>query len=323
MPTIKDVAGLSGFSVSAVSKYLKAPDSVREETGRRISEAIALLGYSPNPTARSLRTGKTGIVAVLIPEITNPVFAELFSNVYEGCLHVGMTPVLHAVTDAAQLKRILPAVSPYHADGLILCFLNGQDICEPIIRYAAGAPLIQIGFEIDTRISGSIMVDVAHGMKLLARHLLEGGCQDIAYLGEPGADIASGKKISGFLEGLSGKHNVRVMQGYRGLEGGFEGAGCLLEKGMPDAIVCETDILAIGCMKRLAQKRIAIPDRISVTGYDDIQIAGMYEPSLTTVRLPSRQISELAVGMLEGALRGRKQGSVPVTPELVVRGSTK
>jgi len=115
---------------------------------------------------------------------------------------------------------------------------------------------------------------------------------------------------------------VRVMQGYRGLEGGFEAAGQLLVSGMPDAIVCETDILAIGCVKRLAQERVVIPDTVSVTGYDDIQIAGMYEPSLTTVRLPLKQISDLAVNMLDAALQGRKQDPVTMIPELVVRNST-
>jgi len=322
MTTIKDVAKLSGFSPSAVSKYLINPDSVRDATRRSIESAINELGYTPSPVARSLRTGKTGIVAVLVPEITNPVFAELFSYIYEGCMGIGMTPVLHTIGGPDQLERVTAAVSPYHADGLIFCFLN-EDVIEPLTQCAGGSAIINIGFNTDKRVSGSIVVDVAEGMRQVAGYLLSKQYRDIAYLGEPGGDTASMKKIGGFLEGISGRSVVRILQGYRGLDMAHEATGLLLERGVPDAIVCETDILAIGCLKRLAQERITVPDTVSVIGFDDIQIAGMYEPPLTTVRLPLERISKLSVEMLDDTMKGRKQDPVEVTPELVLRRSTK
>jgi DNA-binding LacI/PurR family transcriptional regulator len=123
---------------------------------------------------------------------------------------------------------------------------------------------------------------------MVAEDLQHKGCRRIAYGGESSSDPAILQKFQGFMEGAAMRYGVQVYTGYRGTDSGYKIADLLLEDGgsLPQAIVCETDLLALGCMKRLIQAGVKIPEQVSVVGFDDIPMAAIYEPPLSRFLCP-------------------------------------
>jgi DNA-binding LacI/PurR family transcriptional regulator len=327
VPVIKDVAKLCGLSISVVSKYLKNPDSVREDTRRRVQAAIDEIGYVPSLYARSMRTGKTGTVGVLVSEITNPVVAELYMGIYKQCLDHELVPVLHMTADALEPKHALPTFSPKNMDGLILCMFSENKLLNLVNETVCPhLPVISIGFSELSGAAGNILLNLAAGMSMVAEDLLQKGCRKIVYVGESSTDPASMQKFQGFMGGAMMRYGIQVYAGYRGTESGYEIADLLLEDGgnLPQAIVCETDLLALGCMKRLIQAGVKIPDQVSVVGFDDIPMAAIYEPSLSTVSLPISCICR-EIGTLLDRLKedGKwKADTVTINTKYIPRSST-
>ena len=130
---IKDVAGRAGLSVSVVSKYLKAPSSVRSDTREKIERAIKELNYVPSTQARALRTGKTGLISIISPNITNPFFAELFSAIQSKALQLGYTAILQTIpavqkTDNSVVSLPFAVSSSSSVDGMLICFPDEEEI---------------------------------------------------------------------------------------------------------------------------------------------------------------------------------------------------
>jgi DNA-binding LacI/PurR family transcriptional regulator len=329
MAVIKDVAKLAGVSVAAVSKYLKTPENMREETRRQIEAAIQELNYRPSPVAQSLRTRKTGMVAVMMPAITNPFFAELFDALRRALLKKGYTALLQTANDVDELRIAMFSLSIRQVDGVVLCFLDDESLVAELAECSIGVvPLVAMSWHSIMEGCGVVLVDVRDGMRQAVTHLVETGRKRIAYIGGPESSHISREKISGYRAALEAAglqaDPTLVLHGGYSLESGYLAATQLLKgRHRPDAVAAENDMLAVGCIKRLAQEGIAIPADIAVTGFDDIPLSSMYEPPISTVRLPIEHIGVAAVDMLAVMIEGgAPSADSAIKPSLVVRRSS-
>ncbi len=331
MAVMKEVAKLAGVSVGTVSKYLNNHHTLKEETKRRVEEAIHTLQYKPNLLARSMRTGKTKTLAVIVPDIVNPFFAETFTSIKLSALQKGYTAILYTTDDSPEtMSQYLSGMSIHHVDGLILCFVNTRKVIDDFTGIHPETPMVFLGWDIgDTRYN-SVVIDVYEGIYASTRHLIQLGHRKIAYVGGPENDMISGDKFNGYMKAMA-------VSGYEAdpryifhnnytLQSGYNSARKLaMLPDMPTALVAENDILAIGCMKYFLQKKISIPEDIAIIGFDNIPLAAMYEPSLSTVALPITRMGEEAVKIMLSRIDkpALKNKQMILKTDLIVRNSTQ
>ena len=192
MAAIKDVAKLAGVSVAAVSKYLKTPNNMREDTRQRIAQAIEELNYRPNPFAQSLRTGKTNIIAIAIPELDNPYFNKMFKLLQEFCEERGYMAILLKNATVEQAKNAAGILRSGLVDGVI-CYNEGQANTF-IMELDAGIPVVKIDPVITDDYPATVGIDLKTGIEKLCAHLEAVGVRRLGYIG-PVSDASSGQKV--------------------------------------------------------------------------------------------------------------------------------
>ena len=331
MAVIKDVAALAGVSTGTVSKYLNNPQSLKKETKKRVEEAILQLKYKPSPLAQSMRTGKTNTVAVIVPDIINPFFAELYNHIRLSASLSGYTSILYTTEDNPYiLKDCLSVVSMRQLDGIILCFLDEDETVEALIKdMQSQTPIVLLGWDMSNTKFNSVIVDVFEGIFKATQHLIDQGHKNIAYVGGPENDRISVEKYQGYARAMaSAGYEIYPSQVFRlsyTLQSGYQAARRLtMQPQLPAALVAENDILAIGSMKFFLQNKIHIPEDISVIGFDNIPLSLMYEPSLSTVSLPVEEMGKEAVQLLLRRINRTvsKNTQVVLKTRLIVRNST-
>lgn len=303
MTAIKDVAKLSGLSVAAVSKYLKDAGSVREDTKARIEQAIRDLSYVPSPIARSLRTKKTGMIAVVVPSITNPFFTELFDSIRIECLKKSILAVLYSVSYPQENVEVIQSIVQRQLDGIILCFPDSELFLSQMMKEAPELPSVVMSWHQAVSNACNIILDVRKGIYDTTAHLTGLGCQRIAYIGGNADSVISKEKFAGFRAALADsglEPDPRIVKCEQtSMRYGYSATMELFESELEfDAAVCESDVLAIGCINYCLQNHIEIPRRFKVTGFDDIPLASMFEPKITTASLPIEEMGRCAVDML-------------------------
>jgi LacI family repressor for deo operon, udp, cdd, tsx, nupC, and nupG len=331
MAVIKEVAEHAGVSVGSVSKYLHYPKTLKPDTRQRIEAAIAALDYRPSPLAQSLRTGRTGVVAVAVPDISNPFFAETYSAIHRAARQKGLATVLHT-TDASleTLKESLSQRAIAQVDGAIFCFLDGSEaVNEHLGRVAGRIPVVLLSEDLANTRFDAVAIDVLDGIRQATVHLAGAGRRRIAYVGGPRRGRICRDKHAGYLQGMerSGLEpdpSLRLAGPFT-LQTGYQAARrFMLSAAPPDAIVAENDLLALGCLKFLLQHGIPVPGQVVVSGFDDISLAAMYEPALTTVAIPVKAMATEALAMMAQALLApssqRRQTVLPL--ELRIRASS-
>lgn len=335
MAVIKDVANLAGLSVSVISKYLKNPDSVRVDTRERIESAITELDYVPSTQARALRTGKTGLISIISPNITNPFFAELFSAIQEKALAVGYTTILQTIPTARQttssvVSHPFAVSSISRVDGMIVCFPDEDEIVEILRKRWRHIPLVLLSWNTAGEADANLVVDLASGIYNTAKYLLAQGHTKIGYVGAPKSSTTSQEKQHGYVRALM-EANLPVDQEliyhgpYDSMTGYQAAKKFWNQSTRPTSIITEADIFAVGCIKYCHQKQIQIPQQMAVTGFDDIPMAAMYQPPITTMRIPIEQMAADAVRALCRLLDEGKNGDpidMRYETELQIRRST-
>ncbi len=333
MAVIKNVAASAGLSVAVVSKYLRNPDSVRLDTKERIEAAIYALNYKPSTAARALRTGRTGLLSVVMPDITNPFFAELFNSMRKEASAVGYTVLLQSTGELEQKSSVVSAAyavsSTQRVDGVIVCFPDDESFIAELNSKMGNVPIVALGWRPMETARSSITLDVRGGIYTAAKHLISIGHKVIAYTGGPSHSVISKEKYEGYLQALL-EHEIKtrpefVYHGHFTMETGYLAAKSFLSiPEPPTAIVAENDILAVGCMKYCHKKKLSIPTQMAITGFDDISLASMYEPPITTARPPIAELGIAAVRQFSAMLGGDVRPNTPLafSTELIIRKST-
>ncbi len=320
MANIKQVAELAGLSVSCISKYLKNPDSVLPASRARIEAAIRELHYTPSTAARSLRTKRSYTVKAVMESITNPFYAEVFESLRSELERYGYTVVLQTC-DEIGFREI--DFEPF--DGVIACFPDREDTLQQLIRLTKGKLVLMHWHAADGDIP-AVTLNVGHAISLVTQHLLDCGCKELAYIGGPSGSVVSASKREGFLECVRNNRisvkPARLFNGSFSFDFGYHAADKLLTE-LPDGIVCENDVLAAGTLHRLAEAGIAVPEQVCVAGFNDIPMAGMLVPALTSVALPVKEMCSAAAQQLLQLFGNKQPDKQVLQANLIVRRSTE
>ncbi len=321
--TIDRVATESGVHASTVSRALNRPDLVNRGTRTRVLEAVERLGYVPNRSAQGLAGGRTGSVGVVVPDITNPFFALVVRGAAAAAHAAGQVVLLG---DAEQRdedeERLIRSLSR-QVDGLVVC-APGAHYSESLCG-THGVPVVLVNREApEVR---AVLVDQARIVIQVGDHLSGLGHRRIAWLDGPTRNWSAARRREVALQWAGSRGDVDVVVipvAEPTFEGGRSVVGVLLEDGAT-GVAAFNDVMALGVMAGLRERGIDVPGDISVAGSDDVPLAEMAHPPLTTVATPCRQVGVRAVELL---LRLVADPGTPVgvaeliEPVLVERGST-
>jgi DNA-binding LacI/PurR family transcriptional regulator len=330
--SLKDIAKRAGVSVATVSNVVNGYRPVGEATRQRVQEAIDELGYSPNMSARHLRNGRTGIIALAIPELNNPYFAELADAAIREAGHHGYTVLLDS-TDGERQKELLVSQG-FRAqviDGLILSPVQLDRV--DVLNRTSETPMVLVGERVYDVPYDHIAIDNIAASVAAMRHLLDLGRRRIAFVGAQ-ADVnrqPAHLRLLGYRDalraaGLRYDPKLVVTTDYFARSDGAAGLRQLMRLPKPpDAVFAYNDLIAIGVLRAAVELGLTVPDDIAVVGFDDIEEGRYSNPTLTTISPDKGSIGRRAVAALIGRLEGSRverpeEVQVPFT--LVTREST-
>ncbi len=319
---MQDVAAAARVDTSVVSRVLSgdATLNVRPETRRRVLDAVRELGYRPNATARALKTARTMAIGMLLPDLTNPVYAEIARGAEERASAAGY--VLLMATGAAATRR---AILEDRVDGLLYAIATTENLAD--VLPAATLPSLLVNRR-EPGAGPSVVVDDEAGVATAVRHLIDLGHTRIAHIGGPRAVDTARRRLSGYLgvmreRGLPTPPELVVEARFDELGGATAASRLLRLQPRPTALVAGNVTAAIGALAAVRDAGLGVPADISVIGFHDVPLAPYLSPPLTTVRMPLAELGSQAVDSLLAMIDGQAVDDVVVAaaPELVLRGS--
>jgi DNA-binding LacI/PurR family transcriptional regulator len=311
-----------------VSRALNGTGQVADAKRIAIDAAVEQLGYRPNTIARSLVTRSTQTIALLLPEITNPFYADLVTGIQQLTLERDYTMLLCTTDfDAEQEERYLRLLRAKHVDGALVDGLVLPP--ERIARFVEdGFPIVCLDRDVNSRAVPLVQVDNRMGARLATEHLLALGHTRIAHI--MGAPLRiSEERLLGYQGALTNAglapDSSLVALGDFTETGGHDAMEELLAAGSGlTAVFAANDLSALGAINAIVASGRSVPGDVSVVGFDDLRLARYTSPPLTTVRQPAREIARHSTELLLGMIAGRQPGKLHhlFPPELVVRSST-
>jgi LacI family transcriptional regulator len=339
--TLEDVARPVGLSANTVSRALNGKSGVSETTRARVLAAAERLGYVPNAHARSLVLGSRMMVGLVITNASNPFYADLVTEIEQHAVAAGYTLVLLLSAESPEREHTAAdTVLRSGLDGVIVVPVQGAS--NPWIRVQrAGIPVVVVNRDLPELDADFVSTDNDAGAYAATDHVIERGARTVMLLEEDLPISTIRLRIQGFQRAMGdhgltvGDRNVVAVPTRRHdravlpwhADEAYRVAGDLLDRGYrPDAFVVGNDYFALGLYRALGERGLQVPDDTMVVGFGDYPFAEFLDPSLSTVRLPAREVGRRAVTCLLDEL-GNKQRSTDRTrlmikPELVVREST-
>jgi len=304
--TMHDVARVAGVSIKTVSNVINDYPYIRAETRQRVLDAIDELGYRPNLSARGLRSGRTGVISLIIPDLRNPYFAELADSVMRAAKRQNLSVIIEQSGADRQTELDLLAGSRMQAvDGILYSVLAlGEE--DAHLLDAVTTPLVLLGERIFNGPTDHVTMRNAEAARAATDHLLASGRRRIVALGAHRGEVvgSAGLRLGGYREaldaaGIAFDDRLVVEVGGWFRSGGAEGMRGLLASGTPfDGVVAFNDVLALGAMRVLQEAGLRIPDDVAVIGFDDIDETRYTLPTLATINPGRDEIAEVAVRFL-------------------------
>ncbi len=331
--TIVDIAEVAGVSHSTVSRALRGHPRISSQTIERIQQIATDLGYVPNTVARGLKTSRSRVLGVIVRRLADPFFSEVLQGI-EDVLQAAGYSLFLAVShrDPAREKGIVQAMAERRVDGIIVSSSHIEP--EQIRQFGRfQVPLVLINNQaIDEPDVHSVYHDDRFGSRAVTDHLLALGHRCLAFLGNSRGGKTDAERTSGFQEARAAAglpfDPGRVFAAPNGRpEGGAAGMRAILERTTrPTAVACYNDMMAIGAIQALQQAGIRVPEDMSITGFDNIELAPFASPPLTTFHQPKfdlgREAARMMLRVLADEQAGRPADIVRLRGELIVRRST-
>lgn len=329
--TIEQIAKLCGVSVATVSRALNRPEDVSNETREKIRHVASELGYVPNAAARSLTKGRSRLIGLTVPDFKNPTFVDIARGAQAQADALGLTVAVFDCAGSPQREKSFFDVSVGFRFGGMLVIPLGDDDNEVDMLNRAGMSVVLIGR--DTLSSSAVVkADNVSGAYQAVTHLVKLNHRKIAFIAGPSGLSTSDERIEGYRLAIA-EHGIRfeeelIRTADFSIEGGYAAAQQLLhEVGREGftALAGANDLIALGAIRQFEENGIAVPNDVSVVGFDDIQWLSHLKPALTTVKVPTYDMGVTALNLLWNALSGQAAGQLskamlPTT--LVHRAST-
>lgn len=334
--TMRDVAERAGVSIKTVSRVVNSSPEVSDETRRRVSEIIEQMAYRPNIVARSLHTRRTHIIGLVVPDITDPFWPEVVHGVQAQARESGYNVILATSGEDPEEELLhIELFLQKQVDGIILCSSRGDT--DHLLHIANMAEHIVLVNRSVGRLpgTGSVKVDNTQGAYLGTRYLLDQGYRRVACLCGPSHWESSKQRYRGYQMALQEKGlpldprlvtwlPPEVFQAAERMEEAMRLATLLLEADPAiDALFVHDDVVAFGVLKLCRLKSLDVPEDIAIVSFDDILLASMVYPPLTTVAIPKQELGAQAMKLLEDLADGNglQDAEVVIEPYLVVRES--
>lgn len=328
--TIYDIAKASGCSPATVSLALNNDDRVRKETKRRIQEKAAELDYRPSYFGRSLITGKSKTIKVVLPDIHNPVFVNILDGIES---YIGKTEyhLVLEVTNNDKEKEInsFASLLGSQVDGVIISPIYEKEVTDYLLEKKID---LQKVIYACSSCSGSDQIhycvaDSQLGAYKGVRNMLVSGCRRVAFLAPTVSKLQGSNRMEGYRQALQEQGIARddslIIHCSQDFHEIYERVSTLLKEQKPDGIFCLYDYAAIPALKAAADLQLRVPEDLMVTGYDDIEIVEFLEKPLTTVNTHLKEQGHYAAEMMISLLEGKE---CPIRnvfePDLVVRKTT-
>jgi LacI family transcriptional regulator len=321
--TIHDVARRAMVSPSTVSRALGSSNHVRGTTRERVLAAARELGYRPNPAAQSLITGRTGNLGIVVPDLGNPFYTGVLRGVQARARAAGYAVFFADSEEDTAAEASLVRSMARQVDGVIMCSPFASDAQLNALSTATSLTLL------NRRLRGvpSVVMDSAGGMRQVLAHLAALGHRRCAYVNGPKSSW-SNRERRRVLHSVAPRHHLDFVE-FGPFEPKFESgpqvADLALASGVT-AIVAYNDIMALGVLSRLADRQVAVPQEMSVVGFDNLLYAAVCAPPLTTVAMPMETGGRAAVDLLLTNLGisdgDRGESHRALTTTLIVRSTT-
>jgi DNA-binding LacI/PurR family transcriptional regulator len=328
MVSIKDIARAARISHSTVSRALRNSPLVSVETRELVHKIAQEQGYSVSAAARSLVTGRSNTLGVVVTSISNPFAGEIVAGVEEFALAHGYSILLstsHA--DPAREMRAVQSLHENRVDGILVNSSRVGRLYMPLLAEMR-VPIVLINNEHPGEFIHSVTIDNLRAGRDATSHLVELGHKRIGYVGNQFGLQADTERFSGYRQIMDeadiGFDPELVAHGDGGPEAGMRAAARLLAlPDPPTALFCYNDMQALGALRAARERGLTVPRDISVVGLDDLYLSSYTDPPLTTVQQPKQEMGRLAAQMLLELISGKSPASrLTITGKLVVRAST-
>ncbi|WP_146954216.1 LacI family DNA-binding transcriptional regulator [Cellulomonas soli] len=321
------MAARAGVSAATVSRAFTRPEKVDGATRQRVLALAEQLGYEPSSAARSLKTGRTGALGIMVPDLSNPFFPDVVRGMQHRARDHGYPVLLADSGEDPAAELALVRTLARNVDALVLCSPRMPD--AELAEAALLRPLVLVNRTTPVTspdLLPSVTIDNVGGVQQAVRHLRALGHRRVGFV----SGTATSRSAQDRLQAFTGSTLTEGMEGvvigsYQPtVEGGAAAADDALLAGV-SAVVVYNDVMAAGLMGRLTRLGVVVPDRLSIVGFDDIALAALLTPALTTVHIPLERAGAVAVDRVHAYLTGsggEDDEPAPLPTELVVRAST-
>lgn len=322
-PTIAEVARIAGVSRATVSRVMNGRTTVDAELASRVRDVADQLHYRPSNVARSLSLGRTETVAVVVPDLANPMFQQVLRGVASAASESGYRVLVADTAEDSVDEEKVALDARLRCDAVVLV---SPRMPEPTLR--ALLPEIQPVVVVNRAPDGTtptLGIDYADGIEQIVDHLARLGHRHLLYLAGPTSSASHGARLEALRVAAARREDLRLSEMPAGssVDAGYAAAQDVLAS-RATAVVAYNDLVAFGLLARLNELGVAVPGDISITGFDDIELARFATPSLTTATVPQVELGRLAWEHLRRSAAGEDVDPTPplIRPLLAVRAST-
>jgi DNA-binding LacI/PurR family transcriptional regulator len=319
--TLREVAAAAAVSQATVSRVLSGSAAVSPGLSRRVLGAAEALGYAPNLSARSLASGRTATVGVVVPNLANPYFYALIKRMTHDAEVDGYRLLIADSDEKVPAETALCDGLLRQADGLIMCSPRGPESDLNRLR-GLGRPIVVFGRDGTAPDVSRVFASGTAAIRDLVDHLAQLGHRELLYLRGPRHSWQDQQRFRAYRAAAAGRLAVRALACGGSMEDGLRLATRVPGSGAR-VVVSYNDLVAFGVVAGLADLGVSVPDDVSVTGYDDIPFARFLTPALTTIASPQEEAGAETWRAMSGLLRGETAGTrVTLSCRLVIRDST-
>jgi len=333
--TIYDIAKLANVSVATVSRVINSTAPVKDSTRKKIEALIQQYQFQPNAMARSLLKKETGIIGIIVPDLTNPFYTEVLAGAETEAFTTGHTFLLtNTIGNYEKESSYLSMLREKRVDGMIFLggrinLRNGNDeLDQELIQHASTIPTVLINGTVKGNVLTRVATDEYKGTCMAVQHLIDYGHKHIAFLGGEMHMSTTSSKLRAFKKTLKdARLQVReewILPDSFSIDSGRKQMQQLLSlKKKPTAVFCVNDFVAIGAIKTAVDQGFNVPDDISVVGFDDIPLSHHFIPEITTVSQEAHELGRTAIQVLQKLMSHEKvKKHTAIEPKLMIRKSS-